>query len=174
MEFRPTDRSDLEVILSIYNSARRYMSENGNPNQWGEDHPGEKTILSDIENGHHFLCTEGDRILACFAFIEGDDPTYETIVKGKWLDDDSYGVIHRIAVLEHGRGIGSTCIEWCFRRCGNIRIDTHPDNASMRGLLYKSGFTYCGMIYNSWGDPRLAFQKTGEHYPLTTRRDVIL
>ena len=159
LEFRRTNRRDIDVILNIYDSARRYMKENGNPDQWGDVHPDEKTILSDIENGQHFLCSDGNRILACFAYIEGEDPTYKIIVKGKWLDNNPYGVIHRIAVLEHGKGIGSSCIKWCFERCKNLRIDTHPDNIPMQRLLSKTGFEYCGMIYNSWGDDRLAFQK---------------
>ena len=159
MEFRKTKRSDLDEILYLYDSARRYMRENGNPDQWGEDHPDEKTILSDIEHGYHIGYSDGNRILGCFAFIEGDDPTYKTIVKGKWLDNNPYGVIHRIAVLEHCKGIGSTCIEWCFSRSENIRIDTHPDNIPMQKLLAKNGFKYCGQILNSWGDERLAFQR---------------
>ncbi len=135
------------------------MLEHGNPDQWVNGYPDEKAILLDMENGHHFICFDGKRILGCFAFIEGDDPTYKEIVKGKWLNDNPYAVIHRIAVLEHGKGIGTICLEWCFSRCKNIRIDTHMDNISMQNLLVKNGFKHCGMIYNQWGDERLAFQK---------------
>jgi len=100
--------------------------------------------------------------MGCFTFIEGDDPTYKEIVKGEWLDDDPYAVIHRIAVLASGRGTGSFCIEWCLGRCRNIRIDTHPDNIPMQRLLGKNGFSLCGMIYNLWGDERLAFQRRSQ------------
>ena len=135
------------------------MLEHGNPNQWINGYPDEKIILLDIKNGHHFACFDNGRIQGCFAFIEGDDPTYAKIVKGQWLNDNPYAVIHRIAVLEHCKGIGSSCIKWCFRRCKNIRVDTHMDNISMQKLLLKNSFKYCGVIFNRWGDERLAFQK---------------
>ena len=160
MQIRKSNRDDLNGILKIYESARQFMLKNGNPNQWGTKHPDEKTILSDIENNHHFVCVDSNRLLACFAFIEGDDPTYKTIFKGSWLDNNPYAVIHRIAVLEYGKGIGSTCIDWCSNQHNNIRIDTHKDNIPMQKLLAKNRFHYCGIIYNSWGDERLAFHKT--------------
>jgi len=159
MEIRETSRNDLEKILEIYESARQYMIKKGNPNQWVNGYPDEKVILMDIENKHHFTCVDGNRIVGCFTFIVGDDPTYKEIFKGKWLDNNPYAVIHRAAVLEHGKGIGSICIEWSFNRHKNIRIDTHKDNIPMQRLLNKQGFQYCGVIYNLWGDERLAFQK---------------
>ena len=159
MQIRKSDLKDLEVILKIYQSARKFMLENGNLNQWGSKHPEEKTILTDIENKHHFVCVDGDRLLGCFTFIIGDDPTYDKIVKGNWLDNTPYAVIHRIAVLEHGKGTGSICIDWCSNQHSNIRIDTHEANLPMQRLLIKKGFQYCGIIYNSWGDERWAFQK---------------
>ena len=158
MEIKMTVQSDLEGVLRIYESARQYMLDHGNPDQWKEGYPDEKTILMDIENSHHYTIVKGDRLSGCFAFMEEDDPSYQKIVKGKWLDSNPYGVIHRIAVIEHGKGIGSICIDWCLSRCRNIRIDTHKDNIPMQRLLNKKRFKYCGVIYNQWGDERLAFQ----------------
>ena len=40
-----------------------------------------------------------------------------------------------------------------------LRIDTHHGNTRMQSALKKNGFTPCGTIYLSWGDPRLAFEK---------------
>ena len=159
MEIRQTNQNDLKSILKIYASARQFMLENGNPDQWGNRHPEKEVILSDIKNNHHFVCVDSNRLLGCFAFIIGDDPTYEKIIKGNWLDNNPYAVIHRIAVIEHGKGIGSYCIDWCFSQHNNIRVDTHKDNIPMQRLLKKKGFIYCGIICNSWGDERLAFQK---------------
>lgn len=159
MIVRNSTPEDLGEIFKIYESARKFMLENGNPNQWGSEQPDEPAILTDIAKGHHFVCVDGDRLLGCFALIQGDDPTYKKIIKGKWLDDTPYVVIHRIAVLEHGKGIGSFCMDWCFRRYKNIRIDTHKDNIPMQRLLNKKGFRYCGVIYTQWGDERLAYQK---------------
>ncbi len=159
MEIRKTRQSDLEGILNIYESARKYMAENGNPDQWGDGYPEEKIILMDIEKGHHFVCVADGKPAGCFAFIEGDDPTYKKIIRGKWLDDNPYSVIHRLAALEHGKGIGSGCIDWCLNRHRHIRIDTHRDNIPMQRLLARKGFQYCGVIFTSRGAERLAFQK---------------
>ena len=159
MEIKKTDKSDLEGILEIYESARQYMQEHGNPDQWKNGYPDENIILMDIENGNHYTLVNGVRLLGCFALIEGDDPTYSEILNGKWLDDSPYAAIHRLAVIEHGRGIGSICIDWCLVRFRNIRVDTHRDNSSMQRLLNKKEFKYCGVIYTLRGDERLAFQK---------------
>ena len=159
MKIKKSNQNDLESILSIYESARQFMIKNGNPNQWGNEYPDEEVILLDIENHHHFVCVDDNRLLGCFSYIIGDDPTYKKIIKGSWLDNKPYAVIHKLAVLEHGTGIGAICIDWCFSQHNNIRIDTHKDNIPMQRLLIKKGFQYCGIIFNSWGDERLAFQK---------------
>jgi hypothetical protein len=56
------------------------MLGNGNPYQWIDGYPDEKIILLDIENNHHFTFVDDYRPLGCFAFIEGDAPTYNEIV----------------------------------------------------------------------------------------------
>lgn len=159
MEIRKTNQNDLEDILKVYETARHFMFKNGNPNQWGSSYPEEKIIQTDVDNEQLFSCVDATRLLGCFAFIEGDDPTYNEIVNGRWLDDNPYAVIHRMAVIEYGKGIGSICIDWCFSQYRNIRVDTHKDNIPMQRLLSKKGFKYCGVIYNNWGDERLAFQR---------------
>ena len=159
MEVRKSNQSDLEEILKVYESARQYMVENNNPDQWRDGYPDERMILEDIENKHHFVCVDESRVVGCLVLIKGNDPTYDNIVQGQWLDNNPYAVIHKIAVLEHGKGIGSFCLEWCFRQYNNIRIDTHRDNIPMQRLLNKRGYQYCGVIYNWLGDERLAYQR---------------
>ncbi len=51
MEIRKTTQNDIEEIFKIYESARQFMAENGNPNQWSNIHPEEKIILMDIDKG---------------------------------------------------------------------------------------------------------------------------
>ena len=41
----------------------------------------------------------------------------------------------------------------------NIRIDTHEDNFKMRNLIEKNGYSYCGKIFLTNGDLRVAYQK---------------
>ena len=76
-----------------------------------------------------------------------------------WLDDAEYGVVHRITSARDTRGVASFCLDWCFRRHGNIRIDTHEDNIPMQKCLLKNGYVRTGNIFLENGDPRIAFQK---------------
>ena len=93
-----------------------------------------------------------------FCYFVGDEPTYHEI-DGAWQNDAPYGVVHRIGSDGAVPGIGQFCLDWCFDRCGNLRIDTHRDNAPMRHVLEKQGFSYCGVIIIDDGSERVAYQK---------------
>ena len=160
MQIRKSTATDIPPIMQIYSDAKAYMIQTGNRNQWIGAYP-QKTILQhDITAGNSYVCTADSRILCTFFFSIGHDPTYATIDNGAWLNDDPYGVIHRIAVAQHERGVATYCINWALSQCSNLKIDTHEDNKPMRTLLAKLGFTKCGTIYLDDGSPRIAFQKT--------------
>ena len=150
--------SQLPRILEIYEQARAFMAQTGNPDQWGTAYPPEAMIRQDIENEKCYVNISGDSIRAVFYFAVEEDPTYGYI-EGAWLNDRPYGVIHRIAVGENGRGVAAECIRFAYECCGNVRIDTHEKNLPMQRCLEKNGFTRCGTIYLEDGDPRIAYQK---------------
>nr|WP_297274499.1 GNAT family N-acetyltransferase [uncultured Agathobaculum sp.] len=160
MEIQRTQPADLPVLLGIFAGARRFMAENGNPNQWGDHTPTREMLEEDIAAGRSYVCLDAGRIAATFCFSTAGEPTYRVIREGAWLDDAPYGVVHRIAAAEQGHGAAAYCLEWCLEQCGNIRIDTHRDNKPMQRLLHRLGYTYCGLIdlENGRGE-RLAFQK---------------
>ena len=165
LKIRKAEETDVARMMEIYAAARKFMAENGNPNQWGPTNwPPESLIRADIREGHSYVCTdETGRIAGAFFFTQGKDaePTYREITGGRWLDDSAYGVVHRIASDESVRGVGTFCLEWAFAQCGHLRIDTHGDNRVMQGLLKKLGFVHCGTIYvREDHDPRLAYEKT--------------
>jgi len=155
---RKTTMRDLDEVCRIYAFAREFMRESGNMNQWQDGHPSRETVQGDIRNGKSYVYLNGNDIAAVFFFDTEPDPTYAKI-DGAWLNDEPYGVVHRIARAENAAGAGALCIEWCFEQCGNLRIDTHEDNIPMRKVLDRLGFTYCGIIWLESGDERLAFQK---------------
>ena len=104
-------------------------------------------------------------VVAVFFYIAGADiePCYAGIEDGAWLDPSPYGVVHRIASDGSVKGAGSFCIRWAYEQCGHLRIDTHPDNRVMQGLLAKLGFRRCGIIHVvEDNDPRYAYELTGE------------
>ena len=159
MVIRKTTEADLARIAEIYENAKCFMRETGNPNQWNQGTPNIDTARADMERGVGYVVVEDDEIVATFMFTLEGEPTYAKIYEGEWLNDAPYGVIHRIAVAEQGRGIIGFCIDQCFSRCQNLRIDTHRDNLPMQRALQKRGFQYCGIIYLENGDERLAYQK---------------
>ena len=150
--------TQLPQIMAIYENARVFMAQNGNPDQWGTAYPPEDMIRQDIQNGKCFINADGENIRAVFYFAVESDPTYGYI-DGAWLNDRPYGVIHRIAVGENGRGAAAECFAFAQERCENLRIDTHEKNIPMQRCLDKHGFTRCGTIYLEDGDPRIAYQK---------------
>ena len=160
MEIRKAQMSELGAIMEIYNGARAYMRANGNSEQWGNGYPSEALIREDIETGRCHLCMDGGEIAGVFCYFEGEDPTYRNIYDGKWLNDKPYGVIHRIAVAQHRKGVASFCFAYCFACCKNLKIDTHRDNIPMQRSLAKNGFALCGTIYLESGAPRMAYQRS--------------
>ena len=151
---------DLGTILSIYEAARAFMRQSGNPNQWGNHRPTQPELEKNIADGNLYVCTDEEEIVAVFYFRLGNDPTYEKIYNGQWLNDAPYGVIHHIAVAAQGKGVASHCFDFALSQCPNLRIDTHEDNLPMQRCLSKNGFHPCGTILLPNGAPRLAYQKS--------------
>lgn len=160
MIIRPATHADVEAAARIYDNAREFMRQSGNPDQWRGEYPGGYDVEIGIENGTSYVCEDNGEIIATFHFeMNANDPTYRKIYEGRWKNNEPYAVIHRIAVKYHARGIVDFCFSECFKMFPNIKIDTHRDNAPMRKCLLRNGFEYCGIIYLENGDERLAFQK---------------
>ena len=80
---------------------------------------------------------------------------------GAWRDPSPYGVVHRLAGDGSVRGTGAFCLDWAYRQCGHLRVDTHGDNRVLQNLLGKLGFVHCGTIYVEEDPyPRLAYEKS--------------
>ena len=172
MDIRKSTEKDFDRIMEIYAFARDFMARHGNPRQWGNTNwPPEELIHKDIRDGDSYVCVNDYGNVAgtfCFLFGRDIEPTYAEITGGKWLDDSPYGVVHRVASDGSEKGIGSFCVNWAFRQCGHLRIDTHGDNLVMQNMLKKLGFVHCGTIYvEEDNDPRLAFEKSGKIYQMS-------
>lgn len=157
---RPSTHADLPEVMEMYDIARGFMRSNGNMSQWTDGYPSEALIASEIDAGHSFVCeNEKGEIVGTFCFIIGDDPTYEIIYEGEWLNQEIYGAVHRIASAGKEKGVAEACFRWCFTQCRNVRVDTHRDNLVMLRLMEKLGFSYCGIIYVFKDEARLAYHK---------------
>lgn len=160
MNIRSTELKELPLVMEIYDCARNFMRTTGNTTQWVNGYPSEAFIRQEIEEGHSFVCAdEQGGISGTFCFILGDDPTYQHIYEGAWLNDEPYGVVHRLATNGRRKGVAAACLDWCFQRMPNVRVDTHRDNKVMQHILEKHGFQRCGIIYVKDGTERIAYQK---------------
>ncbi|MEI7475611.1 MAG: GNAT family N-acetyltransferase [bacterium] len=160
MFIRKSQEEDLNNLLTIYDIAKNFMRENGNKTQWSQAYPSIELLKADINSGNSYVCVEENEIVGTFYFEIGEDPTYKNIYDGMWLNDEPYGVIHRIAVAKHNTGVAVFCLNWCLGKCKNIKIDTHRDNVPMQKFILKNGFLQCGIILRPDGTERLAYQKS--------------
>jgi len=161
MEYRilPATADHLPQILDIYHHARQYMCQQGNPNQWKDNHPAESLLRQDIAAGQLYVCMDAQQIAGVFFYSRRPDPTYARIDGGAWCNNEPYGVIHRLAAGQHRKGVASACFRYALTQCPNLRIDTHEDNIPMQRALEKNGFHRCGIIYLANGDARIAYHK---------------
>ena len=151
--------SDLLEIKKIVAKARDIMKSSGNINQWVDGYPSIDVLLADVRSGNAYLLFREDKAIAYFAMIDGPDPTYNFIAEGNWLNNDSYGVLHRIASNGEAKGVFKEILLYASEHYSNIRIDTHHDNKIMQRLLEQNEFVYCGVIFLADGSPRLAYQR---------------
>ncbi len=158
----PATKKDLSDILNIYEYARAFMKRSGNPTQWADGYPRREILLQDIGKKQLYLCKDADTACGVFAFIIGEDQTYNYIENGSWLSDTPYGTIHRIAGNGTKKGIFAETVSYCESKIPHLRIDTHQDNLIMQHLVIKFGFQKCGTIYVSDGSPRIAFERTSD------------
>ncbi len=160
---RPASMMDLPRILAVYDAARIYMRNSGNPHQWGDSgYPERELLEEDIKKGRLFVIEENGTVRGVFAFMLGADPTYGYIEDGRWPNDQPYGTIHRIASDGKTRGVFAKAFAFAKTRADEIRVDTHKDNKTMQHVVEKQGFIRCGIIYLENGDPRIAYQYSKE------------
>ena len=140
MQIRKATIDDLDVIMSIYKDAQDFMIESGNPNQWGHFYPSEDLVREDISKGISYVIWERDNPHGVFVLIDGLEPTYQYIENGKWMNEDPYVTLHRIASDGKLQGIFKSAIDYSKSISDNIRIDTHSNNVIMQKQIEKNGF----------------------------------
>lgn len=163
MNIRQTNTNDIDSVMKTYSIARKFMFENGNKTQWENGYPSLAMVINDIEDGESFVCVDSaDNVLGVFFYAVMNEPTY-SYIRGAWINDEPYGVIHRLASNGTAEGVAAFCFDWCLNRYPNLKIDTHENNLKMIYILEKFGFTRCGDIYLADGAERIAFQIRREY-----------
>ena len=163
MKLRLALIEELDAIWKILQDAIAQRKKDGS-SQWQNGYPNEQTVIDDIQNGYGYVLIKDDIIVAYSAIIFGIEPNYNNI-KGKWLSDDKYVAVHRVATSENykGKGIATQLFKFIEELSINnntfsIKVDTNFDNAPMLRILEKLSYTYCGEIFFS-GATRMAFEK---------------
>jgi hypothetical protein len=157
MKIELATSKNINRILKIYESAKKFMESQGN-HQWHAGYPGFKLVKAEIKKKELYVVKDNDVIVAVFAFTLGVDHTYLNI-KGKWLNDEPYGTIHRLAKEKEAKGVLKEVVDYCFTKTNNIRIDTKYSNKAMISKLLNLGFKECGIIVLDNGEDRIAYQK---------------
>ena len=157
MNIRPAEKGDIDALCARYAEGRRFMAAHGNAAQWRGGYPQRAVLEEDMRKKQLYLCEEG-AICAAFVFYMGPEPAYDAL-DGAWLCTGPYGVVHRLCSPGRMRGAATECLRFCMRQCESLRIDTHENNAPMRGLLRKLGVVQCGTVHLADGSPRLAFER---------------
>lgn len=154
---RKAEPEEIDAILAIYDKARFFMREHGNMTQWVNGYPSRELLEKDIAEGNLYVI-EKDGIHAVFMFRVGHDDTYD-VIRGEWIDDSQYGVIHRIGSDGVLHGVLHDALSFASSIISHIRIDTHSDNAVMRSALEKEGFSERGLIVCDDGTDRVAYER---------------
>lgn len=162
MKLRLTTINDIEDVMAIINEAKSYFKEQG-IDQWQDGYPNTDTIINDINNHEAYVLEDNGEVIATAMISKNIEPTYNYI-EGKWLQNNPYLVVHRIAIKNNqkGKGLAKVILDEALKIHPNfpsIRMDTHDDNLSMQRFLIKYGFTYCGTIYLESKDTRRAYEK---------------
>ena len=155
--------SELAAIWEILQQAIEQRKQDGS-DQWQDGYPNEQTILDDINNGYAYVLVNENTILAYAAIIFGTEPVYNEI-RGHWLTNGDYAVVHRVATsgMEKRKGVATRLFDLIENLCieqnvDSIRVDTKFDNIPMLKILNKLNYVYCGEVF--WrGSSRKAFEK---------------
>jgi ribosomal protein S18 acetylase RimI-like enzyme len=167
MKMRLSTSDDIPNIMTIIEDAKEYLASQ-KIEQWQKGYPNTEQIENDIKNGESYVVVNDEhQITATAMFTINKEPTYK-IIDGNWRVDESniYGVIHRMAIKKEFRKFGLATfmfhefhLQLLENNIQSLKIDTHEENTGMQSLIKKLGYQYCGIIYTSYGDKRLAFEK---------------
>ena len=140
--FRRATTADTDRIMEIIEQAKRQMWREGK-DQWTAAYPARGNIDADIQQGAAHVMLHAGHIVAYGAVVLTGEPVYEEI-RGQWLTNQPYVVLHRLAVADEakGHGVGAWFMHGVERVAAaagvhSFRVDTNHDNRRMLRLLDK-------------------------------------
>ena len=162
-KFRKAEITDINTIWELLQRAILRRKEDGS-NQWQDGYPNLDVVKKDVDHGSGFVLTDADIIVGYCAVMVNDEPEYANI-QGKWLTDDDFVAIHRVAISETylGKGLAQKIMshveEYAVSNgIFSIKADTNFDNIAMLKVFEKLGYVFCGEVYFR-NSPRKAYEK---------------
>lgn len=156
MEIRKASFQDIDEIMQIYDDAKVFMRKNGNKDQWEDGYPGRELVEEGLDRT--YLCVENGKTACVFYYAAEEDEDYRQI-NGRWLNEEPYAVVHRVASTGIVKGAAAFCLNWAYEQTPNLRMDTYSDNIPMQNLLKKCGFQYCGSFERLGSEKWMAYQR---------------
>ena len=111
---RRARQTDFSRVCEIYAIARAFMAKTGNATQWGDSFPPEELLREDIRLGRLYVVEEAGNVHGAFAFLLGEDPTYQVIEGGAWKSGAPYGTLHRVAGSGEVRGLFGQMVDYAW------------------------------------------------------------
>lgn len=183
LRFRKAVPEDSGAAWSILKAAKERMRLEGRT-QWQGTYPSPDSVEDDIRKGYgHVLevfpsgnvSSDSDTVMdvcsgsamtavaAYGAVVFDGEPAYDAL-EGKWLSEQPYVAVHRLAVAGGfaGRGLAQHFLQEAAKLAVSMgihsfKVDTNHDNVQMLHILDKLGFSFCGTV--RYESPRLAFEK---------------
>ena len=161
--FRKAIVNDIPQIWNILQQAILRRKQDGS-RQWQDGYPNEAVVEQDIERSIGYVLMDAETIIAYNAILFNDEPAYDDL-KGKWLTNKDFVVVHRLAVSDQyvGQGLAQKMLQFTEdlaleNNIYSIKADTNFDNTAMLRIFEKLGYTYCGEVIFR-GGTRKAFEK---------------
>ena len=165
MKFRLAEKKDIKDIMEIINQGKEKLKAE-KIEQWQNGYPNDESIEQDIKDGYSYLVENDGEIIATASLSFDGEKNYENLYEGKWLTEDKYCVMHRVCVnlKSETRNKGKILLDYTEKLSKengifSIKIDTHEENSSMRNLLEKNEFEYCGFTYLPNKEKRVVYEK---------------
>lgn len=161
--FRKANPSEITLIWNILQQAIIRRKNDGSQ-QWQDGYPNPEVVKNDVEKGQGYVLLDSEIVIGYIAVLINNEPAYEAI-DGKWLTNDDFVVIHRVAIDKNylGKGLAKKILNYVegFALQNNIysiKADTNFDNFAMMKIFENLGYTLCGEVLFR-GKARKAYEK---------------
>lgn len=154
MIVRKAEIAELDLLMSLFESAKVFMRQRGNANQW-RDYPPRELIAADIKRGECFVLEDGDGVQGVFVFSHQRDEDYERSEAG--FDSSPYATVHRLASAGRRQGVFLAALDYAAAQAACLRVDTHVNNLVIQEKLAAYGFVQKGTL-KRFGEQFLTYE----------------